>query len=540
MIEIHSQDNIIDIVEKIEENNSQELILFFPVWHPILHNHLSLKIIQSKSKNKNITIHTNDVVWKKICKNIGIHINKHDINRNSAFPNIMNHNFTIKEYFFYILWQYRKKTIDLIINHKKIHQITNYSQNHGKSFKVFIIIFIFSLVLFWTVYYIAISKTTVIISPETSVRKEALNFILRQDTESSILGNNNTIRLEKITKKFFTSNTYSATSIKIDEQWVSKGRILITNITQEAIVLRPETRFEDSKWNVFRSKKWINIPSGTQDWFWDISAWEVEIIVIADLKDTSWNFIWKSGNISMNTSLILPGLNQESKALIYAVSIENFTGGNNDIIKIISKEDIDSTKLLFKEKLEKEAYNSLKNETEAYNTENNSWREIFTWNNSITYSDIRIKLEEWITPWIIKDNFTYTWEITISAFIYNNESIIQKLKTVINEKTIVWYEKIKSINEDSLRLSEILYSEWNWATVKATFEIETLKYYDIWRENSSFINTLKAKIKWKDMSEAENILINDSKISSAEITNRPFFIKKVSSMLNNIIIKVQL
>jgi hypothetical protein len=74
----------------------------------------------------------------------------------------------------------------------------------------------------------------------------------------------------------------------------------------------------------------------------------------------------------MNTSLILPGLNQESKALIYAVSIENFTGGNNDIIKIISKEDIDSTKLLFKEKLEKEAYNSLKNETEAYNTENNS------------------------------------------------------------------------------------------------------------------------------------------------------------------------
>jgi hypothetical protein len=42
------------------------------------------------------------------------------------------------------------------------------------------------------------------------------------------------------------------------------------------------------------------------------------------------------------------------------------------------------------------------------------------------------------------------------------------------------------------------------------------------------------------MSEAENILINDSKISSAEITNRPFFIKKVSSMLNNIIIKVQL
>jgi hypothetical protein len=31
MIEIHSQDNIIDIVEKIEENNSQELILFFPV-----------------------------------------------------------------------------------------------------------------------------------------------------------------------------------------------------------------------------------------------------------------------------------------------------------------------------------------------------------------------------------------------------------------------------------------------------------------------------------------------------------------------------
>jgi len=70
MIQIRAQDTIIDIVEKIEKSNSDELVLFFPVWHPILHNHISLKIIQSKSKDKNITIHTNDVVGKKICKNI--------------------------------------------------------------------------------------------------------------------------------------------------------------------------------------------------------------------------------------------------------------------------------------------------------------------------------------------------------------------------------------------------------------------------------------------------------------------------------------
>ncbi len=540
MIQIRAQDTIIDIVEKIEKSNSDELVLFFPVWHPILHNHISLKIIQSKSKDKNITIHTNDVVGKKICKNIWIPTNKQDLKKSEYFPNIMNHNFTVKQYFFYILWQYKRELKNLIVNHKKIHQITNYSQNHSKSFRLFIAIFFFSLLLFWVVYYIAISKTTVVISPETSVRKEALNFILDENAESSILGNNNTIKLERVTKKFFTSNTYSATNIKVEDWGVARWNITITNLTSEDIALRPETRFQDSAWNVFRIKKWVNVPAGSTDWFWDISWWTIDTEVVADSRDTSWNFIGENWNIPKDTSLILPWLSEENRALIFAVSSSDFAGWNNNITRVISQEDIDTTKILFQEKLEKEAYNSLKDEIESYNITNNTGREIVTWNNSITYSWLDIQIEDGIVDWTEKDNFTYTWEITISAYTYNTESIIQKLKTVINEKTIVWYEKIKSINEDSLRLSEIIYSQSNWAEMKATFEIEALKYYDIWKDDNNFLNTLKAKIKWKSISEAENILINDPKISSASITNRPFFLKNVSSILNNIIIKVQL
>ncbi len=62
MIHISHEDSIIEIIEKIEKSSEKSIILAFPYGHPVLHSHLSLKILQSKSKQKDFFIQTHDPI----------------------------------------------------------------------------------------------------------------------------------------------------------------------------------------------------------------------------------------------------------------------------------------------------------------------------------------------------------------------------------------------------------------------------------------------------------------------------------------------
>jgi hypothetical protein len=59
-----------DIVLKINNCEEKEVILQFSFGHPILHNHLSLKILKNKTEPKKLIIVTSDVSSKKIGKKL--------------------------------------------------------------------------------------------------------------------------------------------------------------------------------------------------------------------------------------------------------------------------------------------------------------------------------------------------------------------------------------------------------------------------------------------------------------------------------------
>lgn len=538
MIQILYHHTLIDIIEKIETQTSKDIELSFPVWHPVLHNHLSLKVIKSKAKEKKVIIYTNDKIWKQICKNIWIKLGKNK--KEEISQNIMNHNYSIKEYFFYILKEYKKELVSYLKRQKQIHYLQNYNNSHPKNFKIFSIFLISSILLFSLVYYIAISKTRVIITPETRIKTEALNFILDTQSQSSVLGNNNTVKLESVSEKFFTSHSYSATRIKYEEDAISSWKIKVYNYTSEDVALKPNTRFQNSNWIVFTSPSWINIPAGIKDNFNTITPWEIEITILAQTKDISWRIIWSRWNIDSWETLHLPWLPEELQWQIYAKSIENFIWWSDKVSKVVSQEDINRSRELFEEKLKNDAFASLRKKIDISNQENDSNNKIIIWESSLKYTDIIINLENWIFDWTEKEVFDYSGSITISAKIYNTNSIIQKLQSIMNEKIISQNEKIKLIDEKSLRLVEIISTENNGNRMKATFEIEGIVYSDISKENSTFTKNLKNRIKGKHITEAENLLTNLPNIKSAKIINRPFFIKKVSSIMNNIEVEVQL
>ena len=53
MIKVNNNDSIIDIIQQIQKEKKDEIIIEFPFWHPILHNYLSLKILNNTKQFKN-------------------------------------------------------------------------------------------------------------------------------------------------------------------------------------------------------------------------------------------------------------------------------------------------------------------------------------------------------------------------------------------------------------------------------------------------------------------------------------------------------
>jgi co-chaperonin GroES (HSP10) len=70
MIKINKHDNIIDILQKIKQSNTKKVVLFFPFGHNVLYNKFLLKSIKNFDLNKKIIIKTNDILSKKILKDV--------------------------------------------------------------------------------------------------------------------------------------------------------------------------------------------------------------------------------------------------------------------------------------------------------------------------------------------------------------------------------------------------------------------------------------------------------------------------------------
>lgn len=127
----------------------------------------------------------------------------------------------------------------------------------------------------------------------------------------------------------------------------------------------------------------------------------------------------------------------------------------------------------------------------------------------------------------------------MSVYVYNKEHLIQRLKTLIYEKNLEGTEKISYVDENSLRMSEIISLQQKPFEMKATFEIEALYLHDFLHKDNTYTEQLKGKIAGLQKDEAIKVLVNDPRISNAEIVIRPFFVDTLSQIQKNIIFEIK-
>lgn len=544
MIQVKVDDTIIDIIDKMNAQKVWDIILDFPLGHPILHNYISLKILKLKVWEKKLIIATSDRIGKKIWKWLWIEysvIKDHDFLQEDSKWKLMEHNFTFWEYFKFQIHSYWKEIKSTLDTNKQLNSLWKYSRIYQEktSIHIFLWALLISILIFLFIYYFAISKTYISISPKIIVKKEAYNFIFKENINESVLWNNKYIKIKTLSETIYSSDTYAATQIKRDSQNISKWMVRIYNNTPWVVTLVPETRLQSNDGIVFTSSSWIKIPAGVQDNFGKTTPWYVDILALAQNLDISGKYTWERWNISKDTSLIIPGLSMDSQQDIYAQSIENFTGGADDYEKIVSQEDIQSAKDIFTQKIKTQVIDSIRNNILLENRINNSEIDILSWGKSIYYSVPLIEVENNVKPGDIKDSFTLRGNITAYVYTYSKIDVIQKLKTLLSEKNLIGIEKMHHIDSNSLRMSEVIYSHESPFEIKATFEIEALFLHDFLHKDNTYISTLKSEIRWLEKDQAEKILLNNPKISNVSIDIRPFFTKNISNIYNNIIFKVE-
>lgn len=541
MIKISNKDSIIDIIKKIESCEEKEIVLDFPIWNSILHNYTSLKILKAKAWKKQLIIITNDLNAKKIWRNLWIKYSL--LNDKNLIKNIdlLKYNYSFYEYFLFLIKSYLRELKNFFViqkdnhNNRSKYNLLNYEylKNEKSRIGYFIFWLLASVLLFLFVFYFAVNKTYIAITPEIIIKNRAKNFIFRESSDEEILWNSEIIKLKKISKLVYLTEKFWTYWVKETWNIKSKWKVMVYNYLFEDLWLLKNTRLETKDWITYFIENWITIPKAKKDKTWKIIPWSITTEVIARNFDNKWIFVWTRWNIKSWITLIFPWLKDVSKE-VFAKTITKFEWWNDNYTKVLWQDDIKNAKIIFEEKLKMYALKELKNEIKLENEKNNITYDIPSIEEIINYSDLTISWEEKLKIWEEMENFELTWTIKITTYIFNKDLVINRLKNIIKEWLIEEVENINYINDKSLRVSDVIYKNNYPFEMKATAEIEVFYSHNFLKESEDYINKLKTNISWLDIEEAKKILLNNPNISDVQIDTRPFFINKVSNIPNNI------
>lgn len=546
MIKVLQTDTIIDVVNKINNCNDKELLIEFPFWHSILNNYMSLKILKNKAWEKRITILTHDIVSKKIWTPLWINyslVKDSDFHKEKNLKQeLLKQNFTFFEYFIFVIKKYFIRFINFLWRKSGIKSLKYYNPYNRvkKSWIIFLIIWLTtSIWMLFFIFYFAVSKTFIEIVPEISIKTKATNIVYEETSgELSMISNELKVPIKKISQKVDLSYTHKTTWIDYENTARSSGDVIFINELREEQTFRPKTRLLTKDWLVFETQDWVKIPGKTINWSWETILWTTTTKIIAKIYDTNGDFIWTKWNLSWENLFTIPGLkfNQDK---IYAKLVWETKWWQDNIVYIVWENDLENSKKILEEMLRKEAINTLKKKIEEDNKVSWVKYEILPIKDVLRYNNLEITTNpEKINLWDKFDTFILNWTITVETYIYNKTSVLNLLTNIINESLLSWTDKLIFIDENSLRMTVILDKLNNPLRIKATTEVDMWISYDF-DNNANFYNQkLKTLILWLSNDEAKNILINEEKISNVNIKNTPFFIKKVSWNLDNIIMKI--
>ena len=256
--------------------------------------------------------------------------------------------------------------------------------------------------------------------------------------------------------------------------------------------------------------------------------------MIADMYDLNGNVIGSRGNIGDNVLLTFPGL-KFSRDKVYAHTKGAIAGGTDPTIHLLTNSELGQFKDTLGQKLHDNGYEQLKSALKTYNRDNASDYDILPVADDLSYEPGDIAITNGTKIGDRVSEVTLHGTIHISSHIFDRRATLFYLRTILNESLLYSTERLNTINEDSLRITNVISrTDGGPFTMKATTELDASIAYNFEDPSNNLTKKLKNLILGMSATEAKSTLLNNPSISGVQIQFSPFWMIRVSNHPDNI------
>jgi hypothetical protein len=413
-----------------------------------------------------------------------------------------------------------------IFDIKKFH-LNTFENRKGYTFiLVFWFEILFVLLIIYLLYSLILPGVKIEISPSQQIETVIYNFRYYNSTDQDYPRYSRFISIPFYTGSLDYRYDMSMNTLNMKYlQNPSHGEIKVFNKTEKDYNFVPNTRFVTDDGRLFKTTNWVDIPAG-YEWL----PWEKIINVVAMDKDDNGILMWSRWNIKNGTTLYVKNLKQSLFLKeIYAVALNDFTGGNLDTEWIITQKDID----LLSDRLA--TYISQQKKNIAQQNFDIKDSLLLAFDDTI-YSKIK-KIE--IPHSVGQELSILNWYVDSSIdFIYIKwddliDSFSNYIKQRPSEKT-----QLLSINKNSLAFFE----EDGIIEKDGTFiiptKIEIIQWYDFNKDVGAVLEDIKSHIVWWDKESARSYILSFPEISSVKIKITPAWYNSIPKLKSRIKIEI--
>lgn len=528
-ISLSHHDNLLDIIEKVSLF-PDAIVTLETEGCPAITNFLSFRILLSRFPDRKFQVVTSDRRLKRIAESLAIRTfsKNGDLEFESAYAekNLLKHNFTFFEYLGYEIRKFFSYVAFRVDKRQKVYKGRKAVRDSGAALLILGLVISLSLLAF--IFYFAVSRTYVYITPELSVRTTSRNIVFTEKQENTILDTKNVVMVKPVEYEAtmdysFNVSTYDTGSVKS-----SHGNIDFYNELTTEQVFRPNTRLVSEDGLVFRTAGWIKIPP-TRTASGETVVGKTEAALYADVYDVKGDLIGVRGNIPEGTVLSAPGL-KFNRDKIYAKTKEAFRDGQDPTIKIVTTQELAKFKDILAEKLRMKAIDGLKAKIKDMNAQLGATYDIIPIDDNIKYSEPVVTTGSGMGVGSRRSDVSLSGKAKAAAYVYDKGGAVSYLGGILRDNLLYGTEKLHTVNSDSFRITNILFrSDAPPFSMKATAELDASISYNFEDPTNNLTKKLKNLIVGTTEKEGTSILLNDGNVAGVKFRFSPFWLTRVSS-----------
>lgn len=397
------------------------------------------------------------------------------------------------------------------------------------------ILLIFSIILFFTILFVALPSARVHVWPRMSSVSHTANIVLIKS--GAVLGfmPKHTLELLPIKSNINKLLTFDEISKKFLGEY-AETEMTIINESDEDYQFIGGTRLVNQAGMIFKTKESVVVSAATA-----IEAGTVKVTAVAQTEDLYGEIIGERGNVPAGLKWEIPGLSLEERKIVYARNSESASGGTSKYGTELREEDIKLATKKIEQELTKTA--KIRTEEEIKNLEARTESEYtllqYDVLTSEAFSGITLPMD--LIGKSVK-SIPIEGTLLYEMLVYNKDELFNLLLPGLRDHIEDGQELIEeSTSKEGISVHVIEYDD-DLGWVKITAELTGKERHVLSAktlEGREFGERVREAISGKSVRDAKRIIQNYPEVDRTEVKVWPPWRKAMPSLSSNIVLTSQ-